>query len=82
MNKDKSLEERARHVSDLLGQLYYNASAPSSYGGKEKLWQYAKRYHIKRHELETWLRAQRGYTMLKKKRANAKRPSNQPTLAA
>ena len=67
MNKDKSLEARARHVSDILMRLYYDASAPSSYGGKEKLWRYAKRYHIKRHELDTWLQAQRGYTMLKEK---------------
>ena len=79
MNKEQNLEARARHVSDILTRLYYDASAPSSYGGKEKLWRYAKRYHIKRHELDTWLRAQRGYTMLKEK--SKRKKTFKPTYA-
>ena len=61
-------------MNELLSGIYFNPSHPASYGSVNDLYQAARDFGYKRHEIKTWLEKQDVYTLHKQVNRKIKRP--------
>ena len=60
---------------EILRNIYYNSFHPASFGGYQKLYNYAKKLNqnITLNDVKSWLSSQQEYTLFKETKNNFKR---------
>lgn len=69
------MENQQNQLEDTLKKIYYDSKNPGSFGGRERLYLEAKKYHsnVKRKDIENWLKGEIVYTLHRQARRKFKR---------